>query len=48
MAVEILQFVPNVKKVTSALVDIGLFVRLTNTVVKRIVIVVFALLVFNV
>jgi len=32
MAVEMLQFVPNVKRVTFALVDIGLFVRLTNTV----------------
>ena len=32
MAVEMLQFVPNVKRVTIAHMDLGIHVQLTNTV----------------
>ena len=34
MAVEMLQFVPNVKRVTLAHMDLGIHVRLVNTVMQ--------------
>jgi hypothetical protein len=48
MAVEMLQFVKNVKKVTCALVDIGLNVRLVNTLLVDDMNVFGAMLVINV